>query len=107
MRSRSPDELPRFDVSGVAHFATALASDLSSAYHPRRVNPEQLPESRLAALMHGFPVPDARLDLVLATAIAGGTKDVYMPDDTHWGPAGHILTADTLLKLPAAQGLIR
>jgi len=97
----------RIEANGVTRFVTALAPDKSSAYRPWLVDPAQLPEGRLPALMRGFPVPDARLDLVLDQAIVRGTKDVYMPDDTHWGTVGHILAADAVLKLLAVQGLTR
>ncbi len=97
----------RLEANGATRFVTALAPDKSSAYRPWLVDPAQLPEGRLPALMRGFPVPDARLDLVLDQAIARGTKDVYMPDDTHWGTVGHILAADAVLKLLATQGLVR
>lgn len=97
----------RFETNGATRFVTALAPDKSSAYRPWLIDPAQVPESRLPALMSGFPVPDARLDRVLATAIAQGTRDVYMPDDTHWGTAGHILAADAVLRLLSAQGPIR
>lgn len=97
----------RFEANGATRFFTALAPDKSSAYRPWLVDPAQMPESRLPALMQGFPVPDARLDRVLEQAIARGTKDVYMPDDTHWGTVGHVLAADAILSLLAAQGLIR
>lgn len=97
----------RFERNGVTRFVTALAPDKSSAYRPWLVEPAQFPESRLPALMRGFPVADARLDLVLAEAIRRGTKDVYMPDDTHWGSAGHDLAAHAILKLLADLGLAR
>lgn len=97
----------RFEANGKTRFVTALAPDKSSAYRPWLADPSQLPESRLPALMHGFPVADARLDRIIEKAIARGTKDIYMPDDTHWGTAGHVLAADAILSLLTAQGLIR
>lgn len=97
----------RFERNGVTRFVTALAPDKSSAYRPWLVEPAQLPESRLPTLMRGFPVADARLDLAVAEAIRLGMKDVYMPDDTHWGSAGHELAAHAILKLLVDLGLAR
>jgi hypothetical protein len=97
----------RFEANGATRFVTALAPDKSSAYRPWLVDPARLPESRLPALLHEFPVPDARLDRVLEQAIARGMKDVYMPDDTHWGTIGHVLAADAILGLLRAQSLTR
>lgn len=97
----------RFEGNGMTRFFTALAPDKSSAYRPWLVNPELVPESRLPALMHDFPVPDARLDLALAKAITRGERDVYMPDDTHWGSTGHAIAADAILKFLDAQGMAR
>jgi hypothetical protein len=97
----------RFEANGVTRFVTALAPDKSSAYRPWLGEPESLPESRLPALLERFPVPDARLDLVLAEAIMRGEKDVYMPDDTHWGAAGQALAADAILQLLTTHGLVR
>lgn len=35
-----------------------------------------------------------RLDRVLADAVKHGTRDVYLPNDTHWGSAGTRLAAE-------------
>ena len=96
-----------FEANGVTRFVTALAPDKSSAYRPWLVNPERLPESLLPELLNKSLVPDARFDISLSSAIAAGTRDVYMPDDTHWGSAGHHLVADAILQLLLKNGLAK
>ena len=39
-----------------------------------------------------------RFDLALQKGIALGGQDVYLPNDTHWGSAGHRIVAQTLIK---------
>jgi hypothetical protein len=97
----------QFEANGVTRFVSALAPDKSSAYLPWLANPAGLPVSHLPALLNEFPVPDARLDIALAKAISAGTRDVYMPDDTHWGSAGHRLAADAILQLLLESGLAK
>ena len=39
-----------------------------------------------------------RLDVALRKEIERGTQDVYLPNDTHWGSAGHQAVASHLKK---------
>ena len=39
-----------------------------------------------------------RLDVALRNEIARGTRDVYLPNDTHWGSSGQQIVAHTLAK---------
>jgi hypothetical protein len=95
----------QFEANGVTRFVTALAPDKSSAYRPWLADPSALPAARLAEVLDGFPVPDARLDRVLGAAIAAATQDVYLPNDTHWGTPGHRLAAQAVLDLLIKEGL--
>ncbi len=97
----------RFEANGVTRFVTALAPDKSSAYQPWLARRGNLPGSRLPDLLASFPVPDARLDVALSRAIAKGERDVYLPNDTHWGSAGHRLAAEAILAMLTAEGLTR
>lgn len=97
----------KFESNGVTRFVTALAPDKSSAYRPWLVDTESIPASHLPTILDKHLVPDARLDIALAKAIAAGTKDVYMPNDTHWGSAGHRLAAEAILTMLFAEGLVR
>lgn len=97
----------KIQANGLTYFVSAIAPDKSSAYRPWLVSPSVLPESRLSLLMENFPIPDARLDQVLSRAIAEGTKDVYMPDDTHWNATGQKLVAEAILAMLTAEGLTR
>ena len=47
-----------------------------------------------------------RLDVALQSEIARGVRDIYLPNDTHWGSAGHKITAETLYKYLLEQGVI-
>ncbi len=97
----------QFEANGVTRFVTALAPDKSSAYQPWLARPDSLPASRLQEVLTSFPVPDARLDVALSRAIKQGVRDVYLPNDTHWGSAGHRLAAEAILAMLTAEGLTR
>jgi hypothetical protein len=95
----------QFETNGMTRFVTALAPDKSSAYRAWVAEYDDIPSSRLSDLLSRFPVPDAKLDRAISLAIANGDRDVYLPDDTHWGSAGHKLVADAILKLLIIEGL--
>lgn len=97
----------RFEANGTTRFVTALAPDKSAAYRPWLREPRAVAAARLREIVAGSAVPDARLDLALARAIASGVRDVYLPDDTHWGAAGHRVVADAVLELLAGIGVVR
>ncbi|MBS0172968.1 MAG: hypothetical protein JSR64_02925, partial [Nitrospira sp.] len=89
----------KFQANGLTAFVTALAPDKSSAYRPWLREPEKIAESRLPDLLERFPVPDARLDAAVRKSVSVGIRDVYMPDDTHWGGAGQALAAEAIMEL--------
>lgn len=89
----------KFQANGRTVFVTALAPDKSSAYRAWGRNPEKLPENWLPRVLEDFPVPDARLDIAVREAVASGVKDIYMPNDTHWSSAGHMLAAQAITDL--------
>lgn len=47
-----------------------------------------------------------RLDVALKNEIARGTQDIYLPNDTHWGSAGHRSVASALQKYLVRMGIL-
>lgn len=94
----------KFESNRLTRFVTAIAPDKSSIYLPY-IKYQGIPTSHLSGILGLFPVPDARLDIALSKAIASGARDVYMPNDTHWGTRGHRLAADAVLELLVNEGL--
>jgi hypothetical protein len=47
-----------------------------------------------------------RLDVALRKEIALGTRDIYLPNDTHWGSIGHRITAEVLYQYLKKQGVL-
>lgn len=96
MRCRLLDWQRRFEANGRTRFLIVVAPDKSSAYAaylPASVRqPDGVAELAQARALH---LP--RLDLALRAAIAAGVKDVYLPNDTHWGTAGSKIAADTIV----------
>jgi hypothetical protein len=73
----------------------AIAPDKLSAYAPYlRAKIQQPNTHEELSKVPGLHV--LRLDLSLGAAISAGTKDVYLPDDTHWGSEGARIAACTL-----------
>lgn len=87
----------RFVAAGVRQFVLAIAPDKSSAYRPWLKDPAQVVPSRIPEIRRGLKIAEAPLDLRLGHAIADGAKDIYLPNDTHWGSAGHKLVAEAIL----------
>jgi hypothetical protein len=94
----------RVMASGQTSFVFVLAPDKSSAYAP------WLPPGawevdaapRLAAAA-GLRMP--RVDLALRAAIAAGTRDVYLPDDSHWSTTGSRIVARSVIEYVQAVTL--
>ena len=86
----------RIESNHQTKFLLMIAPDRTTAYS------DFLPHLHLPNLteqiaqIQGLSV--LRLDEVLKAAIASGTKDVYDPADTHWGPAGMAAAAAALIR---------
>jgi hypothetical protein len=87
--------------NGRSRFVLLIAPDKLTAYwdyiiHDVEKNPTLIPNlaARLSDVM-------PRADETLKAAIRTGVMDVYLPDDTHWGSAGHKLAADTVCRFLA------
>lgn len=99
IRCRFAELAVLYQANGRTAFVTALAPTKLSAYRPWVKGAGQIPDSWLPRLLDGFPVPDARLDIALHGALSRAMKDVYMPDDTHWGDVGQKLAADAIFNM--------
>jgi hypothetical protein len=87
----------RVEANGVTRLVVLIAPDKLTAY--REVLDEPLLHSytELSALI--ARAPDLMPDTVRAMeeAVQGGTADLYLPDDTHWGSSGQEKIADTVV----------
>lgn len=78
------------DLAGAVPLIVVVAPDKRTVYDawitddlPRKA----VPGIDLAAEALGDRLVDLRPDLI--GAVMAGTRDVYLPNDTHWGEAGH------------------
>lgn len=91
--------------NGVTFFSAMIVPDKSTAYADYLVNSKH---QNMSQLGH-FDAPGLnliRVNEVIQSSIQGGEIDVYLPNDTHWGSAGHRIAAnyikEYLLKIPVA-----
>jgi hypothetical protein len=86
----------RIEADGRTAFLFLMIPDKSTAYADMLTPLDRsLDGFAVLARAHGLHMP--RLDTILRSAIAGGLRDVYLPDDTHFGYAGTRLTAHAVL----------
>ncbi|QSA96967.1 hypothetical protein [Methylococcus sp. EFPC2] len=95
------------EANGKTRFIPMLIPDKLTAYSPYMANPNDSWRSHLENLLAGTPwLPD--LLTPMRAALEQGVKDLYLPNDTHWGATGHRLGAEVLLNAlkpaPAATG---
>jgi hypothetical protein len=83
--------------NGTTRFVLLIAPDKLTAYSEHLAD-ETL--SRISMLTDFAQFNEAfmpRIDLALKSAIKRGEKDVYLPDDTHWGSTGHRIAAEAFM----------
>jgi len=97
MRCRLQRYQREVTANGVTAFLFVLAPDKSTAYAAYLPAAAwQLDAAERLAERAGLNMP--RLDVVLRAAIAAGTRDVYLPDDSHWSTTGSRIVAESVLR---------
>lgn len=77
-------------------FLLLPAPDKASVYAPF-LPPAARPINAIARLAATADLPILRTDSALHALIARGERDVYLPNDTHWGSAGARAAAEAVL----------
>lgn len=87
----------KVEARGRSRFLLAVAPDKSSAYAAYLPLGVQMPDSfEKIAGAQSLHLP--RIDIAIKAAIAAGTRDVYLPNDTHWGSAGSKIAAKSVVE---------
>ncbi len=86
----------RIEAPGRTRFVVMIAPDKLSSY-ARDIARDSPSRGSIVPRLVDPRLRLLRLDLALRSAIESGTLDVYLPNDTHWGAAGHRIVADTTL----------
>jgi hypothetical protein len=86
----------RVEANGVTRLVIVLPPDKLTAYEPYLAAGELRGQSRLAELAQRLPRVLPRVDQAIAAAIAAGHVDVYLPNNTHWGSAGHLAAGEAV-----------
>jgi len=87
----------RVEANGHTRFILMVPPDKLTAYSTWTTRHDLKSLSQLADLSRRHPSVMPRLDQALITAIDQGHKDVYLPNNTHWGSNGHLVAAQTLI----------
>lgn len=83
-------------ANGKTLFIALPIPDKLSAYHDDLVDPS-LPRGVIGQLTDPL-LNRPQVDKALRAEIVTGEKDVYLPNDTHFGARGQALTADTVMR---------
>jgi hypothetical protein len=84
------------ESNGYTRFVLIVAPDKTSTFAPYLKETDCATANLIAELAEDPTLLIPRTDLVISKAISSGKKDVYLPNDSHWGSVGHKLFADTL-----------
>lgn len=91
---------------GDTAFVVMIAPDKLSIYHQYAVGNDGLDISWISRIASDGRLLLPRIDLALTAAVHAGVRDVYLPDDTHWGYAGHQIAAQALHDYLAETGIL-
>ncbi len=87
------------EANGCSQFFLLVAPDRSSVYADDIATNPVITPRPLAQLTHAFDtLPQIDALHGLKTAVTKGEKDVYLPNDSHWGWKGHALVADAVVQ---------
>lgn len=84
------------ESNGFTRFVLLVAPDKSSTFAPYMADASRATPNLMVEMARDPSLPMPRTDIVLSKAIASGTQDVYLSNDSHWGSIGHKLFADAL-----------
>lgn len=95
-----------FQKNGKTFFVGVVAPDKLTAYMDvyKNFGREKIHWMTEIAKHPELNVP--RLDVAVRKEIARGVRDVYLPNDTHWGSAGHRAVARTLVDYLTERGIL-
>lgn len=91
----------KVEANGHTKFILMVAPDKLTAYSPWARNPQHKGLSALGELSQMNPAVMPRIDRALIEVIGNGHKDVYLPNNTHWGSTGHLVAAQALIDFLA------
>ena len=86
------------EANGYTRLVLTVAPDKLTAYAEFLSDSDMKSASLLALDSYRHPDVVPRLDRNLIAAIRRGERDVYLPNNTHWGSNGHRIVAETLLR---------
>lgn len=99
------------EADGRTRFAVVIVPDKLSAYRrdlqtPPADDPERLPAVHTALRAAAPDLVMPRLDAAFAAALDAGTRDLFLPNDSHLGAAGQQVLAETLYAELLARGAV-
>ncbi|MEK9149514.1 MAG: hypothetical protein AAB267_05650, partial [Candidatus Desantisbacteria bacterium] len=96
----------RVQSNGKTFFVFMAVPDKLTAYSEYIVNNGAIKNDTIDMLSSDEMLHIHRLDKSLKKAIQEGVKDVYLPNNTHWGSEGHKIAAKTLVDYLEESGVI-
>ena len=91
--------------NGVTFFVAVIVPDKTSAYSDYLDNNKY---KNISMIKH-FDAPELnliKLHDVIKSHIQAGEIDVYLPNDTHWGVAGHRIAANNIMEYFINNGIL-
>ena len=86
-------------------FILLLIPDKGTAYSKYIVNPQFASVKNITGKLAKEKINITELDNLIENAIDKGEKDVYLPNDTHFGTLGYEITAEAIDKVLAQKGV--
>lgn len=94
---RLADLQRKVEANGQTRLVVLVAPDKLTAYAPWVTDRSVSGLSELDALVNRHPDLIPPVHRALEAAIASGIRDVYLPNNTHWGINGHLITGQVVV----------
>ncbi|HYD31090.1 MAG TPA: hypothetical protein VEB64_09590 [Azospirillaceae bacterium] len=92
------------EANGHTRFAALIAPDKATIYADHLTDPR--PDTGVLDALDDGEDTLIRVDHPLRKAVNRGVRDVYLPNDTHWGTPGHRLVAETVVEHLRRRGIL-
>jgi len=95
----------KVQFNGKTFFILLLIPDKGTAYSKYIINPNFASVKNITDKLASKQINITELDSLLNEAIDKGEKDIYLPNDTHFGTQGYEITARSIYKLLDQKGV--